>query len=857
MSSEYVVIHKEVQALTKRWWQTEYRLYACMLAFFLTIVVLFVSGMMHDTFPFGSISRSINDLGNQFVPFHTYYWDLLHGKAEGDMLFNWRSGFGTSFFPDFVTYLSSPFELLIVLFPRSQVNLAIYVITVVKMATAGALMAVYLLTVKRGSWVLAGILGASYALCGWALDDGWYVPMWLDGLIAFPMICLIGEWALSGGRLVTGSFLVALAWIANFYTAYMATLGAAVVVIIRILTANSQWRHRIIGLGRAVVMVLLGIGMATPFLIPIFKATLTAQPTITGVFTPIPWSDLFSRLLPLTEGVGSSPSLFVGTLALLLAFTFIFNRAISPLIRFVWVIAVLAVIYSLQWPPTQLMWHAFSTPNGSSYREAFIMCGFLVIIAWLSVSLKFPSPMSLLGAGIIFVLLIFVTRNSPFLHHTTLPVVGVTLVLMLVTFFLLWYAERKHWTMISGLAMILIVVVFAVEATGSAVVVDQIRQLRIAASPEWGKWHDNLQTQVLENNDWPVYRTEPGPTSITKNDPMLVGGQGVGYYSSLVPTDTVRTVTALGFGWDRWGRGLTSLDNLVTDAIFSIGARVQTRPSSSTSVVVNSQRQDVPPLVTVHTTTPSTERRTTAFANQEHLLGSRVYQVPYPKVRAYTDATLPIRTNPNYVVSPQKGEGSGTYHLETTCKPGSVVYLWVPHLSGTARLGVGEAIRISGSSGPFLAPILELGKVPSSGSVSIMVTISKASSLPVQPIGCLDLSLLHQAIDNLRTTGATKIEASGHKIRAVLPKGSKGTAVFALPRISGWVCSRDGEQATPPRSYMGLIGIPLDGTTQTITCSFRPPGLLIGTITGGLSLLLLLFLGWLDWRRQTIKQDKG
>ncbi|MFJ6721035.1 hypothetical protein [Streptomyces sp. NPDC091259] len=34
-------------------------------------------------FPYGHRHRGVNDLGNQFVPFHAYLWDLLHGPAEG------------------------------------------------------------------------------------------------------------------------------------------------------------------------------------------------------------------------------------------------------------------------------------------------------------------------------------------------------------------------------------------------------------------------------------------------------------------------------------------------------------------------------------------------------------------------------------------------------------------------------------------------------------------------------------------------------------------------------------------------------------------------------------------------------
>jgi len=57
--------------------------------------------------PFGPRTRNVNDLGNQYVPFHAHLWDLLHGTSDGDLFLNWRSGDGSSFLPDLGTYLSS------------------------------------------------------------------------------------------------------------------------------------------------------------------------------------------------------------------------------------------------------------------------------------------------------------------------------------------------------------------------------------------------------------------------------------------------------------------------------------------------------------------------------------------------------------------------------------------------------------------------------------------------------------------------------------------------------------------------------------------------------------------------------
>lgn len=156
------------------------------LAALLTAVAVCAGDAAARVFPYGSRHRSINDLGNQFVPFHAQLWDLLHGRAEGGLLFNWRSGYGMSFLPDLGTYLTSPFAVLVGLFPRADIDLAVYVVTVLKMSAAAAAMAWLLRTQRRGPWWAAGLLGASYALCGWSVIEASYNPMWLDGLIAFP-----------------------------------------------------------------------------------------------------------------------------------------------------------------------------------------------------------------------------------------------------------------------------------------------------------------------------------------------------------------------------------------------------------------------------------------------------------------------------------------------------------------------------------------------------------------------------------------------------------------------------------------------------------------------------------------------
>ncbi|MEU3605700.1 hypothetical protein AB0E83_09640 [Streptomyces sp. NPDC035033] len=80
--------------------------------------------------------------------------------------------------------------------------------------------------------------------------------------------------------------------------------------------------------------------------------------------------------------------------------------------------------------------------------------------------------------------------------------------------------------------------------------------------------------------------------------------------------------------------------------------------------------------------------------------------------------------------------------------------------------------------------------------------------------------------------------ASG--LTAVLPPGTRGTAVVAAPAIAGWTC-----QGREPESYAGLLAVPVTG--PAVSCSFRPPGLTAGLAAGAAALLCLASRPW--WGR--------
>ncbi|OAR26132.1 hypothetical protein A8W25_11770 [Streptomyces sp. ERV7] len=361
-----------------------------------------------------------------------------------------------------------------------------------------------------------------------------------------------------------------------------------------------------------------------------------------------------------------------------------------------------------------------------------------------------------------------------------------------------------------GVVLLAVALLAGAQTAQAAVTVaygDRERLHRLDSYPAWGGAHDAREEAVAGADGWPAYRTDPGRRQLTGNDPLLVGGEGASYYSSLTPDVLTKTMTALGGGWTSRGRSLQSLDNPVTDAVFAVGARMRADKGGATTVT----RAPVPPLVTVRGGERAPTYVKSPFRNQESLLGARVYTLP--------------RT---------VAEG---------CAAGQEAFLWAPEYTGWARLGTaGKWVEFRGGAPKRRAALAPLGV--SSGPSSAVVL---RPAYQKAQLGCLDRGALTAAVERLRTTGATDVHVTDSGVRAVLPAGASGTAVFAMPRIAGWSCAVNGGASKPAGSYLGLVSAELkaSGSPSTVSCDFRPPGLKAGAAAGVAGLVGLIGTGGL------------
>ncbi|MFF3277254.1 YfhO family protein [Streptomyces chrestomyceticus] len=830
---------------------------------------------MLGSYPFGTRSRAVNDLGNQFVPFHAHLWDLLHGSTTGDLLLNWNSGYGVPFLADFLTYLMNPFSWLVGLFPRDLAELPVFLVTLGCIGLGSALMTVFLGRVHPGAPWPRALLAVGYGTCAWVVSDGTADPMWMWGLVSLPLTGIAADWCLRRRRWVAGTLLVGVSWAGNFYTAAMASLAMALVLAVRLLLATEvPVRDRLRSLARAATMALTGILLAAPAITVTLKASKASRPAPEAVYRGRPPTlDFVAELLPGGRGSVPAPHLFIGMLGLLLVAAFPFVRAVPVRTRVAWYGLAACVAVSFVWKPTLLLWHGLAVPNGSPYRASFVLSALLVIIAWLALAHR-PRPRELAAGAVLVALLAALCSGRSVVGPATwVLVAGCGPVVLTALLALARHRARSSVRTLAAAALTCAVFFGSAYAAFSVTAVrDQLAwwEPKITLDDRTIAAH----REITAREDWPRSRTDPGPHEFANNDPLLLGGEGGSYYSSYVPERTARTLREMGGGWYIHGRHLRSVEDPVSRAVLAVSS-FRTGPQAGP---VDVGRAAAAPLLTVRPGLSAGDldqpRRGAAghgmdvradprvgggsvFARQERLLGARVYEVPTLRhagggsggAGGPAEGSHAAAAPESGAVRPVPRLVDGEWRLPATrrggaalftvrCTPGSDVFWYAPWYLGQVRAAgltsPGFGIRETTAN-----PVKGLGVAPPDGRLTVAFSSPRAQRVPEHPLGCLSRGKLTAAVAGLRKQGPVRLSSSGHGLSAELPAHRTGTAVLAVPAVTGWGCRVDGGAARAPHSFGGLIAVPLGAGATRLDCSYRPPGLLPGLAASGAALGVL------------------
>lgn len=178
-----------MEKFTGQWTIKKKRLILCAFSFAITFLAMYLLYFVLHVAPFGNRALAWEDADIQYLDFFSYFRDVLFGKNK--ISYSMTNTLGDGGIGLYSYYLASPFNLLVVFFRQSQLEVFFTLIVALKIATA-SLTACYYLQVRFVDQIHMAVtvmLACGYGMMQYDLAQCANV-MWLDGVYMLPLMLL-------------------------------------------------------------------------------------------------------------------------------------------------------------------------------------------------------------------------------------------------------------------------------------------------------------------------------------------------------------------------------------------------------------------------------------------------------------------------------------------------------------------------------------------------------------------------------------------------------------------------------------------------------------------------------------------
>ncbi len=508
-------------------------------------------------FPFGDRSVLIIDMHHQYVAFFASLREKTLGLLSGDsMLYSSHVGLGSGYLSLYSYYLSSPLNILILLFPRELLTEAIALITVLKIGLAGLTFAVFARGMTRRNDFSISVLSAAYALMMYMLAYSWDV-MWLDSIILLPLIIYgLHIWLEKKNPAL---YIAALAGaiITNYYISFMICVFVVFYFIAHIIIHSEGWKVRdyVSRAIRFAVGSLLGGGISAFLLLPtaIYLQYTSGADDIFArdISTYFDLFDLFGRAMfsasPSIRG-DSLPNIYCSVLTVLLIVIFFLCKAISLRKKIAYGMLLLTFVGFAAINYTYFLMHGKHFPNDLPHRFAFLISFAMLLMAVEVVAKLHAVTAKNIGTALFICIGGLALTEIIGNEEPTVTLIYTSLILFVVYSGILFLSARKKVR--RSLSLVLLTIVVFIEIVSNGVVTittmrdTEVYTMRSTFTEDYAIAEKSIN--YVESLNMPHYRTEILPRK-TCNDPSLFGYSGLTVFASSNDQAVITLMGAMGY----------------------------------------------------------------------------------------------------------------------------------------------------------------------------------------------------------------------------------------------------------------------------------------------------------------------
>ncbi len=841
--------------------------------FFFPVAILELVYLTFEVFPFGNNSLLVLDLNAQYIYYYEYLRDVVwHGQS---FIYNWSRTLGGENFGLFAYYTASPFMLIFILMPKVLITEALLLTALLKTGCAALTFAWYIKKKYGDGGPRIVVFSTFYALMAYMVIHQ-MDPMWLDAVIALPLLMYGLEQMVKNGRYKLYTVVLTATFISNFYIGYMVAIFVTVYFFYAYFTTcefgpgcAKDFAKRFFQFGFFSVLSAL---MACIVLLPTyFSLTLGKTEFSDPSFKLNSKFDLFDMLPKFLFGAYDTcrpeglPTLYMGTMALIMLPLFYANKRISVRKKALSAVVLLVLTLSMTMSTVDLVWHGFQAPNWLNYRYSFMLCGFaLVLCAESFLKPDGYTPGSVAGVTGIWVLLIFLLEKFGVDYIDVRITVWGSLGLF-VFYFAFIAADCKR--RLKGGFMIALAFLIGVELylNGLITVTSVDKDVVYSNRVGYRTFVDTTYPAAvrLEKMDDGFYRTEKTYTRCV-NDPMAFRFKGISHSSSTLNRDAIAYVQSLGYcANSHWTKYIAPV--LTTDSLIGIKYIFQKTEVNygmdllfkEGDIYVYQNPAALPVFYPVAEEYFTFEYEGDNPFEKENARLSAM--LGYDEVVEFYKPLSKPECLPENIESRRYGEGYTKYYPEDNglnCQlqffvPGAgenPIYAAFPSAyPRKVNIWINKEwynTYQDGSAGD----IIPLGSAAEGETVSLIMTIvSNEVFLKDQLFYYLDLDLFRSELANVAERVSEIENTKRDRQLSATVTLSAGERMYAsIPYEQGWNVTVDGKKVETYKNEFGLLGFDIPEGTHELTLRFWPGYYTVSIIISLTALALFIAIVLID-----------
>lgn len=833
----------------------------CIMAFGLALAMWLIVAIIMKYAPFGGNSFLTNDAVQQYYPFLMQYRErILRGES---LLYSMGGGLGFNFLSLWSYYLTSPLNILVVLFPPSHIDMAMNLFIILKLSLCSLTFSYYLVkrTGKQDMKIIP--FSCAYSLSSFVIGYAFNI-MWLDSIALFPLIVTGLEALVEKGKWKLYVITLALSLWCSFYISFMICIFLVIwFVYLKFDNIKLFVKKAFLFAGSSI----LGAGISCVVLLP---AYIGVSQTLTGETMPS-WEMMasFADIFAGKEGgifVFSDPvsvintgsfnaNLYCGIFVLVLMVLFLFAPSIRVRVKFQWILLLGFLVFSMNNSLLNYIWHGFHNQVGIPNRFVFLAV-FLVLLmgyeALIRISefktwnILLSGVMILTGISVLYYLRTENIKVSMFVC-TAVLIVGYTIVFV-------WCRKKENdRRIVTGIML----AVMCLELLINGIVGSRYQAgIRV---------HDFYRSQkevyqVAKELDGDGYRTElSNPTVV--NEGMAYNLRGMGIFGSMVNARLATLLGNLGF-FSSSNQFHYAGGTPVINTLFGLKNILIISPDSNRldyryektldneGVSLYENKQVLPMAFTVQKDAIDwSSLNKDYFYNQMellHLMTGKEYDIfteqKYELIETNDVTVQELDGNQHYGYLQAQGNRSDHVVFQATAQEDEDLYFRVrARYSDKIQVLVNEKLI---TYKELTDDFYHVGNLRKGDTVTLKIGIEENS----ETYGKISLSMyayhqgeMDEAYSDL-DSGSLQMEffQEGHFQGRVQATKDKEVLFTTIPNEKGWEAYVDGEKTEIHSIKDSLIYLELEEGEHEVEFQYTPPGLPLGILISFVSILILI-----------------